>query len=231
MTINVLRPFKQVFAGRFAMLSVFIGALITFAAALAQQFGVIGALVAAVLSTVTVGYAVTLMGNETKANANFVPALPAWHINLLDLVRRGLSISFAVFIYFAGVRLFVGLTHEVVNHVADATAAQGGLLTFLALIYNGVSIVTTLSLAVFVPMLTAHYSSEDSLRSLIDVRTVFARVFANKLNTVLALVVSVVVLVLSDLISQIPLGGFAFAQFLMLVVLGSLWAQTYRLAR
>jgi len=231
MTINVIRPFKQVFAGRSAMLYVLIGALLTFAGAFAAQFGALGSIANAIITAITIGYMVTVMGNETRANGNFVAALPAWHTNALDLLRRGFSLAFAVFIYGTIATVFITLSHEVINHVADATLATGPLLSFLALIYNGVGLVTLVSVGLFLPMLAAHFANEDSLRSLVDVRTIFAKVFANKLNTLLAVVVSAAVLFASALISEIPYGGFAFAGFLSQLVLGSLWAQTYRLAR
>lgn len=233
MNLNLARSLKQPFNGNLWFVNILIGAAVLFGAAVVDQFGLIGQILNVVLTAAAAGYCVQVMANETSSGANLAPALPRWNAAPTNTLLNGLAVTIASGLYFL-VYTFAMMLLSAVMGVGAVVSASASAMSAAGLgaagtIFVGVAGITGLALLLFLPMMSAHYAHEGRLSAMIEVKTIMGKIFSRPGNTIVAAIVSALVLGVAAFASLIPFGVY-LAGFAAQVVLASLWAQVYRQA-
>jgi len=107
---------------------------------------------------------------------------------------------------------------------ADAAkVAEGVALVFIILLVAALNVLRA--------MLTVHFANQGRTSAYLGFGTAFKRAVARPGNTIVAGITSLALVWVANVVTFIPVVGFAIGGFFLQVALGSLWAQVYRLGR
>lgn len=231
MNLDIKRAFQITFRGDRWFEKILIGVILMVIATAVAQVQHVGGLLNLLLASLTLGYSVRVMRQETKAASGALPtALPDWS-DWTGLLKDGVLLTIANCIYALGLGLLFVLStatlggSTALSHAMAGQAVQiPGALVAVWLLFALAALVL---FALYMPMMAAHYANEQRFTACFEVPTVLGKVFANFGNVVLAVVsligLMVLVVLLSVTVILLPV-----AVFLSQVIAANIWAQVYR---
>ncbi len=231
MNLDIKRALQISFKGEHWFQNVLIGVVLVVLGMAVSQVPHVGAFLNLLVMSVGLGYTVKVMRQEaTAAPAALPAALPEWS-DWTGLVKDGILLTLANFIYTLGIgTLFflatamLGATATVSHAMAgEAVQISGGLLVLL-LFFGFAALVL---FALFMPLMAVHYAHENRFGACFEVGKIFSRLFNNFGQVILAVVCLIGLTFLTVLLSMTVILQ-PVAIFLAQVISANIWAQVYR---
>jgi len=230
MSIDIGRALRMPFNQPRWFETILIGGIVWLVASMVSQIPHIGSLANVLILSLTGGYCLKVMREESHATANVPVKLPVWD-NWQRLFTDGLLLTVAqtiygliLFLLFLVVMVALGATAALAS-LAEGDASQlapGAVLAMFIFMFVG-----GLLYAIYMPMMAAHFAHEGRFGAAFEVGTIVTRVFARPLQALLV-VAMMLALGVAVLFSAITIILVPFAVFFAQVVTSNLWAQVYK---
>lgn len=235
--MNISRAFKLPFSGEGWIKTVLIGFAITAVALLANNVEHVGWLINTLLGSVTLGYCMRVMRNETRAAEGSQPVgLPKWDTqSLKDIFVDGLLLTVVNMVYglvfglvALGVTMLFGMTGFVTAALSgEAAISVGG---GLALVWFAVMFLMGIFFALYSVMMMAHYAHEDRISAAFEIAAILKKLFGSFGNACVAALTSLLLVALV-MLSAITIVGLPLGVFIAQVIGSSIWGQVYRASK
>ena len=230
MSIEIGRALRMPFNQPRWFETILIGGIIWLVASIVSQIPHVGSLTNLLIVSLTGGYCLKVMREESQATTNLPVRLPAWD-NWQRLLTDGLLLTALHTIYgvllallFFFVVLALGATAELAN-VANGDFSHLGPAVAVALV--AFMVFGGLLYALYMPLMAAHFAHAGRFAAGFEVGTILRRLFAHPLHVLLVVAV-MLALGVAVLFSAITIVLLPFAVFLAQVVSANLWAQVYK---
>lgn len=233
MSLDIKRAFQNSFRGDRWIEKILIGSVIMLAATAVSHIPQLGWLLNLLLVSLTLGYSVRVMRQESGAGATALPtSLPEWS-DWSGLAQDGLLLTVANMIY----ATLLGGLFLVATAVLGASALLSDMMAGQAVTVPGAVLAIWILFAVaaffvfglFLPLMSVHYAHKQSFTACFEIGTILKKLAANPGNVILAVLSLIGLTILAALLSitiilQPP------AAFLAHVIAAGIWAQVYRTA-
>jgi hypothetical protein len=233
MSLDIKRAFQNSFRGDRWIEKILIGSVIMLAVSAVSLIPQIGWLFKLLLASITLGYSVRVMRQESNASPTALPtAIPEWS-DWSGLVQDGLLLTAANMIYaFVLGGLFI-ISTAVLGASALLSEAMAGQAVTVPGAVLAVWVMFALAafflFVLFVPLMSAHYAHKQSFVACFEVGTIVSKLAANPGNVILAVLSLIGLTILAGLLSFTIILQ-PTAAFLAHVIAASIWAQVYRTA-
>lgn len=232
--MNISRAFKLPFSGEGWIKTILIGFAITAVSMLANNVEHVGWLINTLLGSVTLGYCVRVMRNETRAAEGAQPvSLPKWDTQALkDIFVDGLLLTVVNMVYGLIFGIFALVVTMLFGMTGFVTAALSGEAAVpvgggLALVWFAAMAVMGIFFAFYSAIMMAHYSHEDRISAAFEIATILKKLFGSFGNACVAALTSLLLVALV-MLSAITIVGLPLGVFVSQVIGSSIWGQVYR---
>lgn len=234
MGLNVNRAFTLIAGDKKWFEKILIGVVIWVVASLVQQIPTFGHVANLLVLSLTAGYGLRVMRQETMATAENLPkSLPEWD-NWDELFKEGVLLTVLQVLYGLAMAAVVFVATLLMGATVQLTQILSSPQTTnvpaeVALVWLALGFVGIVGAVVYMPLMAAHFAHERRFLAGFEVGSILSKLFSSIGNVILVVLLTValgVVLVISALIPFV----LPFTAFAVQVVLSNLWAQVYRLA-